>query len=136
MSSARRSLFNARVEQQPSRFYQHTNEEESVWQPGESLPRVVNEMEEFKSELHTMFTSMQASVTSELSKLKESMTHLEERITSVEAQITSLSSSSSTPQVSTPSGSSKVSTGKRKRKTPLEIQVCLGAIYMYALPCQ
>ena len=93
-------------------------------------------MDEFKLELHTMFTSTQASITCELSELKESMTHLEERITSVEAQITSLLSFSTTPQVSTPSGNSKVSTGKRKRKTPLEIQVCSGAICMYAFACQ
>ena len=52
----------------------------------ESLPKVVDEMEEFKSELHMMFASMQASITSELSELKESMTHLEERVTSAEAQ--------------------------------------------------
>ena len=124
------------MEQQPSRFYQHTNEEEPVWQPGESLPRVVDETDEFKPELHTMFTSMQASITSELSELKESMTHLKVGITSAEAQITSLSSSSTTPQVSIPSGNSKVSTGKRKRKTRLEIQVCSGAICMYAFACQ
>ena len=116
------------MEQQPSRFYRPAGEED-VWQPGESLPSVINEREEFKAELHTMISSMQASITSELSNLKDSISSLEERMTDVEAQITSFSSSSMTSQVSTPACSSN-SSGRRKRNTPLQIQVCSAALFV------
>ena len=123
--------------QQPSRFYHHsTVDEEDVWQPGESLPRTVSDMDEFKSELHSMFSTMQAAITSQIANLKDSMSNLEQRLSDVEAQVASISASSVTPQVSTPTCSSDSYPLKRKQNTPLHIQVSFVAVEGYVVDNQ
>lgn len=120
----RRNLFQEVEEQRPRRFYGSRMQDEDSWQPGETLPMVgsaLEQMDELKSSFHSMISTMQATITAELVNLKDIVTRLDERVAEVEGHVTASSSSS---LASTPSSSSDDLSGKRKRRTPVHVQVC------------
>ena len=122
-TNARRSLFSdegSRV-QPPRSFYASRAPDEISWQPGETLPNFTDQMEELKTSFHSAISSMQAAISMEISKLKDTVEHLHQRVADVETRISSSLESSlgSTPT----SSSEEPSSVKRKRITPLQIQV-------------
>ena len=102
-------------------FYGRTQQH---WQPGETIPvEQVDPIEELKTSLHEMISTMQSGITSEIGHLQQSLSLLTERVQNIEAKVASTPTTPSS--VAGSSSEVEVSGGRRKRHTSLEIQVMI-----------
>ena len=93
------------------------------WPPGRKFPIPATDkiIQEVKSTVHDLFTTMQASITEDLMQMKE-LSELTSWVQAVESLVPADSLSNS-PQVQTDKSTPKCSSDKRKRRTPVNVQV-------------
>ena len=134
-STSRRSLFSNAIENSSVHtpvphsargFYGRTIEQDDThWQPGEvivSSPVTNDVIDELKRSMHSLIADMQASMSAEFQSLQDSVCALQDRVQEVETQLVSVAQ---TPSSTASSGSEmESSVGRRKRRIPLEVQVC------------
>lgn len=72
--------------------------------------------------MYVLFETMQASITEDLMQMKEELSELTSRVQAMESLVPADSLSNS-PQVQTDKSTPKCSSDKRKRRTPVNVQV-------------
>ena len=80
-------------------------------------------MEDMKSDIHIMISTMQSSVMSELTRLKDSQQLLEERFTTIEIDLADVAEQHNDEVPTFASTPDRPITNRRKRHTPVEMQV-------------